>query len=156
MHILFPRVRRFYPTFTCIFSYPQFAYHLLKKMKQIRRLPEISLIFTSPYVFFLHLLVIVSLLLLRLPWWLSGRRSICKCRKHRRHGFNLWVRKTPGGGNGIHTSILPGKTHGQRFMAGYSPWGYKEPDSAEHTQSVLSQSKNRGRNRKGISVEDLL
>ena len=53
-------------------------------------------------------------------------------------------------------SILSGKTHGQRFMVGYSPWDYKDPDTAEHTQSVLSQSKNRERKRKGITVEDLL
>ena len=29
-----------------------------------------------------------------LPWWLSGKESACKCR---RHGFNCWSRKIPHG-----------------------------------------------------------
>ena len=41
--------------------------------------------------------------------------------------------------------FLPGEFHGQRSLAGYSPWGYKELDMTEqlthththtHTQSV--------------------
>ena len=27
-----------------------------------------------------------------------------------------------------HSSLLPGKSHGQRSMVGYSPWGRKELD----------------------------
>ena len=39
----------------------------------------------------------------------------CQCRRHKRHGFDLWVRKIPGGGHGnsilacsilAHSSIL--------------------------------------------------
>ena len=29
--------------------------------------------------------------------------------------------------------FLPGKLHGQRSLVGYSPWGHKESDLAEHT-----------------------
>ena len=28
--------------------------------------------------------------------------------------------------------FLPGKSHGQRILAGYSPWGHKELDMNEH------------------------
>ena len=28
----------------------------------------------------------------------------------------------------IHSSILAGKAHGKRSLAGYSPWGHKESD----------------------------
>ena len=28
-----------------------------------------------------------------------------------------------------HSSILPGESHGQRTLAGYSPWGRKESDT---------------------------
>ena len=28
----------------------------------------------------------------------------------------------------IHSSILAGKSHGKRSLAGYSPWGHKESD----------------------------
>ena len=45
-----------------------------------------------------------------------------------------WRRKcqpkpTPG--------LLPGEPHGQRSLAGYSPWGHKESDMTEHTCSSL-------------------
>ena len=30
-----------------------------------------------------------------------------------------------------HSSILPGKYHGQRSLVGYSPWGCKESDMTE-------------------------
>ena len=29
---------------------------------------------------------------------------------------------------------LPGKSHGQRSLAGYSPWGLKESDTTEATE----------------------
>ena len=28
-----------------------------------------------------------------------------------------------------HSVLLPGKSHKQRSLAGYSPWGYKESDT---------------------------
>ena len=30
-----------------------------------------------------------------------------------------------------HSSILPGESHGQRSLAGCSPWGHKESDTTE-------------------------
>ena len=41
---------------------------------------------------------------------------------------------SPGGGNGNPTSvILPGKSHAERSLMGYSPWGHKESDMTEHS-----------------------
>ena len=34
-----------------------------------------------------------------------------------------------------HSSVLAWKFHGQRSLAGYSPWGHKESDMTEHTLS---------------------
>ena len=31
---------------------------------------------------------------------ISGKESACHCRRHKGHGFNSWVRKCPGVGNG--------------------------------------------------------
>ena len=31
----------------------------------------------------------------------------------------------------IHSSILPGASHGQRSLAGYCPWDHKESDTTE-------------------------
>ena len=35
----------------------------------------------------------------------------------------------------IHSSILAGKSYGQRSLAGYSPRGHKESDITEHANS---------------------
>ena len=35
-----------------------------------------------------------------LPKWLSGKESACQCRKRRRFGFNPWVGRSSGEGNG--------------------------------------------------------
>ena len=61
--------------------------------------------------------------LLGLPWWLSSKESTCQCR---RHGFYPWVKRIPWGRKWQSTRIyLPGKSHGQRKLGGYSPWGCK-------------------------------
>ena len=58
-----------------------------------------------------------------LPWWLSGKESVCQCR---RAEFNSWVQKIPWKRKRQPTPVfLPGKSHGQRSLAGYSPWGRK-------------------------------
>ena len=41
-------------------------------------------------------------------------------------GFDPWVRKIPWRGARQPTPVfLPGKSHGQRTLVGYSPWGRK-------------------------------
>ena len=44
--------------------------------------------------------------------------------------------------------ILPGKSHGQRSLVGYNPWGHKESDTTErlththtHTQKIRTKNK---------------
>ena len=39
-----------------------------------------------------------------------------------------------GNGNPLHYSCLE-KSHGQRSLAGYSPWSHKESDTTEHTHT---------------------
>ena len=64
--------------------------------------------------------------------WLSGKESVCRCRRQRRLVFNLWVRKVPWRRKWQPTAVfLPGKFHGQRSLAGYSPWDRKESDTTE-------------------------
>ena len=39
-----------------------------------------------------------------------------------------------------HSVLLPGESHGQRSLAGYSPWGHKESDTTEPvSMSIISQ-----------------
>ena len=43
--------------------------------------------------------------------------------------FDPWVRKTPWRRKWRPTPVfLPGKSHGQRSLEGYSAWGHKELD----------------------------
>ena len=51
------------------------------------------------------------------PMWLSGKES----------GFDPCVGKIPWRRAWQPTPVfLPGKSHGQRSLAAYSPWGHKE------------------------------
>ena len=38
-----------------------------------------------------------------------------------------------------HSSILAGEVHGQRNLAGNSPWSHKESDMTEHACSLLAK-----------------
>ena len=64
-----------------------------------------------------------------LPRWLSGKESAC-------NEGDLdsipGLGRCPGGGHGnpFQYSCLE-DPHGQRSLAGYSPWGHKELDTAE-------------------------
>ena len=52
--------------------------------------------------------------------WLSGKESTCQWRRHRRHGFNPWIRKIPWRRKWQPTPVfLPGESHRQRSLAGY-------------------------------------
>ena len=56
----------------------------------------------------------------------NGKESACQGRKHRRHRFDPWVWKTPWRRKWQPTPVfLPKESHGQRSLAGYSPWGHK-------------------------------
>ena len=49
---------------------------------------------------------------------------------------------SPGGGNGNPLPVfLPGESHGQRSLAGYSPWGHKELNTTEATSQSTARLK---------------
>ena len=60
----------------------------------------------------------------RSPSGSTGKEPICQGRRCWRHRFDSWVRKMPWRRKWQPTPVfLPGKSHGQRNLAGYSPWG---------------------------------
>ena len=80
---------------------------------------------------------IQDFLILKLPWWLSVKESACQCR---RYGIHPWFRKIPWRREWQLTPVfLPGKSHGQRRLAGYSPWGHKESDMTERLSTHTYQ-----------------
>ena len=72
-----------------------------------------------------------------LPWWLTDKESTCQCKRHKDLGSIPESEWSPGEGNGSPTPVfLPGKFHGQRSLAGYSPWGHKELHTTQQQQSA--------------------
>ena len=66
------------------------------------------------------------------PGGANGKESACQCRRHKRQGFDPWIRKTPWSRIWHPTPVfLPGKFDGQRSLASYSPWSPKELDTTE-------------------------
>ena len=66
------------------------------------------------------------------PRGASGKESTCQCRRCQRCRFDPWVGKTLWRGKGQPTPVfVPGKSHGQRSLVSYSPWGCKESDTTE-------------------------
>ena len=67
-----------------------------------------------------------------LPWWLSGKESICNA------GDPCLISgsgRAPGGGHGnpLQYSCLENPTD-EGGLVGYSPWGCKESDTSEATE----------------------
>ena len=60
--------------------------------------------------------------------WLSGKGSACqgwRCK------FDPWVRNIPWRRKWqLNPVFLPGKSHGQSSLVGYSPWGLKRVDTS--------------------------
>ena len=64
-----------------------------------------------------------------LPWELRLERI---CLQDRRPGFDPWVGKIPWRRKSQPTPVfLPGTSHGQRSLVGYSPGGCKQSDMAQ-------------------------
>ena len=103
----------------------------------------------------------------RLPRLLRGK----DCLQCRRPGFDPWVGKIPWRRKCQPALVfLPGESHGQRSLVGYSPWGHKDSDTTEqlsvhtHTQGTKTPTccvgwpkkvnrQKKGEARAGISKE---
>ena len=59
------------------------------------------------------------------PGGTGGKEPACQCKRHERYGFHPWVWKIPWRRAWQLTPVfLPGESHGQRSLMGYSPWGH--------------------------------
>ena len=64
----------------------------------------------------------------------SDKEPACQHRRPKRRGFNSWVRKIPWSRARQPTPVfLPGESHGQRSLTGYSPQSCKELEATEAT-----------------------
>ena len=61
--------------------------------------------------------------------WLRRLRI---CLQWEKHGFDPWAGKIPWRREWLPTPVFfPGELHGQRSLAGHSPWSHKESDTTE-------------------------
>ena len=66
------------------------------------------------------------------PGGVNGKEPTCQYRRWKRHGFNPWVGKIPWRRAWQPTPVfVPGESHGQRNLEGYSPRGCNELDMAK-------------------------
>ena len=71
---------------------------------------------------------------LGLPRWLSGKDSTCLYRRCR---LDPWIRKIPWRRKWHPTPILlPGKSHGQRSLVGYSLWQLSRTGLRQHSTHI--------------------
>ena len=56
------------------------------------------------------------------PGGTSSKEPACQCTRHKQHGFHPWVGKIPWRRKWQPTPVfLPGESHGQRSLVGFSP-----------------------------------
>ena len=74
--------------------------------------------------------------------WSVDKESTCQWRRSRRCRFDPWVEKIPWRRKWQPTPVfLPGKSQGQRSLAGYGSWDHKESDMTwvrAHTHTKYS------------------
>ena len=67
-----------------------------------------------------------------LPRWSRGKELTCQCRKRKKSRCNPWVGKIPYSGKWQPILVfLPGKSQGQRSLAGHRPRSHKDSDTTE-------------------------
>ena len=71
-----------------------------------------------------------------IPGGSDGKESACSARDL---GSIPGLGRSPEEGMATHSSILAGKSHGERSLAGYSPWSCKELDTTERLSTILLQ-----------------
>ena len=78
---------------------------------------------------------------LTFPWWLSSKESACNTGVAANTGLIPGSGRSPGGGHGNPLLFLPGESHGQRSLVGYSPWGREESDMTEMTEDARTHAR---------------
>ena len=73
------------------------------------------------------------------PGGAGGKEPACQYRRHQEYGLDAWVGKIPWRRAWQPTPVfLPGESHGQRSLMGYSLWGHREWNMTEaHAQNSV-------------------
>ena len=73
----------------------------------------------------------VSAVIIWLPRWHCGKESACQCRRRK---FDPWIGQIPWSRKWQPNPVfLPGKSHGNRSLVGYSPCGHRVGYASQST-----------------------
>ena len=88
------------------------------------------------------------------PGGAGGKAPAHQCRRCESHGFYPWIREIPWRRAWQSAPVfLPGESHGQKSLAGYSPWGGTESDMTEATWHTLHcHLKRPGKNEPSVAM----
>ena len=103
----------------------------LKAWLGVLALPVHRVMTTGKGSFFtsLSLSLLICKLGIGLPQWLSAKEPACQYRRCKDVGSIPGSGRSPGEGKWQSTPVFwPGKSHGRRSLAGYSPWHHKRVD----------------------------
>ena len=89
----------------------------------------------------LCLLKIYTIFFIHFPGGSSDKELTCQCRRQKRFGFNPWIGRISWRRAWQPTLVfLPGESHRQSSLVGYSPWDHKESDMTELTQHAYNNN----------------
>ena len=104
-----------------------------KKCTEIQQQCEI-IVRRSRHKPFLQIALVAVRVVSGFPGSARGKELACQCRRHKRLGSDTWVGKIPWRRAWQPNPVfLPMESHGQRSLAGYSPWGCKDFDTSDAT-----------------------
>ena len=118
---------------TSEFSSPKIIYHVVEQKRRLHPISHLGFFLPNALVGITDYSSIWELFASALFFsFLSGGSDDKECLQCRRPGFDPWVGKIPWGREWPCTPVfLLGEFHGQRNLAGYSPWGRKDSDMTE-------------------------
>ena len=77
-------------------------------------------------------------IILGFPSGPDGKESACNAGDL---GLIPGLGRSPGRRNGTPIPVfLPGESHKQKSLVGYSPWGHKELDTTEHLRTLCTKT----------------
>ena len=111
------------------------------ELEQSERAVQVQVLEDGPMAINLSQQVALMLcVLICIARWQGDREPACQCRRHKRRRVDPWVGEIAWSRKWQPPPVfLPGEPHGQRNLAGYSPWHCRGSDVTKctHTHCVV-------------------
>ena len=107
------------------------------ELEQSERAVQVQVLEDGPMAINLSQQVALMLcVLICIARWHGDREPACQCRRHKRRRVDPWVGEIAWSRKWQPPPVfLPGEPHGQRNLAGYSPWHCRGSDVTKRTHT---------------------